>query len=529
MSDTFLERKIYSEIIEKRILSLKDGYRQNIAIIGDELVGKTSLIFKLLDKFCDSRILLLYLEIQPENLNSFSRRFIGVLLYNFLANSETPLKEDLDFLIEKSSKYIPKTIEKIKLILTNLEKKTKHNIFTELLSLCEILNQETGKFCVVIFDEFHHLENTGIKSLYAEWPKLLISQKNTMYIIISSQKFRAKEILSKNLSLLFGNFETINVEPFDPDESEYYLEQKLRKTSLNDGLKNFIIDFSGGYPFYLKVITDAILNSSGCNLSEIIEELIFDSSGILNQRFSNYIKQFVDFENSRDFISIMHLISSGQNKLKDISHIMRKPKKELDAKILRLLETDAITRSGDFLKINDRVFGFWLKFVYREKMHSLTFDAKNQKTLFKDNIEKIIQEFLANGDKSIVERVTELLRLFEDDMIQIERKKLRLTHFREIKTLEFNKGNLKHGLIGRSSEALWIMAFKEGSLTEDDVTEFVKECKKYHHKLQKKIIVTSQDIDANAKLRALEEKIWTWDLSNINQILDLYSRPRVIA
>ena len=114
-------------------------------------------------------------------------------------------------------------------------------------------------------------------------------------------------------------------------------------------------------------------------------------------------------------------------------------------------------------------------------------------------------------------------------MIQMERKRLRLTHFREIKALEFNNQSLREGVIGRSHDDLWIIAFKHGLLTEEDIAEFAKECKKYRHKLQRKIIVALQDIDTNTRLRALEEKVWTWDLNNLNQILDLFSKPRIIA
>jgi hypothetical protein len=529
IKDTFIERKIYSDIIEKRIRDLKDGYRQNIAIIGDELVGKTFLLFNFINKFCDNRIVIIYIENRPESLQSFTKRFIGVLLYNFLSNSGIPLKEDLDFLIEKSCVFIPGTVEKIKGILYALEKRKKTNIFTEVLSLCEILNQETGKRCVVIFDEFLNLETLGIKDLYEEWSKILILQKNTMYIIVSSMKFKTKAILAKNLSLLFGNFETLHIEPFDNRTSEYYLDRALGSTQLKTGLKNFIVHFTGGSPFYLKLLSSAYLKSNKNNMSELIEEMLFDSSGILNQKFSNYIKRFDESPYCREYISILYLIASGHNKVKAILHLLHKSKKELDSKIAHLLELDVITRSGDFLKITDRIFGFWLKFVYREKLHSLTFDDKNQKSLFRDNMDSLIQEYLKNAEKPITEIMTELMRLFENDTIQIERKKLRLNHFREIKPLEFNKGNLKHGLIGRASDALWIMAFKHDSLTEDDIAVFAKECKKYHHKLQKKIIIAFRDIDANARLRALEEKIWTWDIDNLNQILDLYSKPRVIS
>jgi hypothetical protein len=208
---------------------------------------------------------------------------------------------------------------------------------------------------------------------------------------------------------------------------------------------------------------------------------------------------------------------------------LRKNRKELGSRINHLLELDTITRSADFLKINDRVFGFWLRFVYQEKLHSLTFDAKNQKEKFRGNIEGMIQDFFLNASKPVPERLTEVLHLFEDEMIQIERKKIRLNHFREIRPLEFNNRSLKDGLLGRSADSLWIMAFKREALTEDDIAEFVRECKKYRHKLQRKIIVTLQDIDANTRLKALEERIWTWDINSLNQILDLFSKPWVIA
>jgi GTPase SAR1 family protein len=530
--DKFFDRQSYLDTLEKRIRDLKDGYRQNIAIIGDELLGKTSIIYRFLNRFYDNQFIILYIDVRPESLITFSKRFIGMLLYNFLINSARPIREDINFLIKKSTKYIPKTVEKIKEILILLEKKNKTDIFGELLSLGELLHQETGKFCVIIFDEFHNLENIGFKNLYSEWSRILISQKHMMHIIISSLKFKAKTILSKHLSLLFGNFEIIQVEPFDVKTSNLYLENKFKENdvNLNTGLKNFLIHFTGGFPFYLEIITEAYLNNSDkIELVDVLENMLFEATGSLNQKFSNYLKRFLDSPCSQDYISIMYFISCGHNKIKDIVHLLHKPKKEVIKKINHLLELDAINRNGDFLEINDRVFSFWLKFVYQEKLQSLTFDAKNQKELFRDNINRMIQEFMLQAQKPIAERISELLRLFEDETIQLERKRLKLTRFREIKLLEFNRKNLKDGLIGRAHDALWIIAFKSDSLCEDDITEFSKECKKYRHKLQRKIIITLKDVEMNAKLRALEEKIWTWDLNNLNHLLDLFSRPRIIA
>ena len=529
IENKFFERKQYHDILDKRVKGLLNGYRQNIAIIGDELVGKTSIIYNFLNKFYDNRIVMVYLQARPETLNSFAKRFIGVLLYNFLSPSNIELKEDLEFLIDKSSKYIPETTQKIKLIFSSLEKRKKSNCFTDLLSLCEILNRETSKSCVVIVDEFNNLESLGVKDLYSEWSKLLMTQKNTMYVILSSAKFKTKVVLSKNLSLLFGNFEVLEIEPFDMKTSEEYLSFTEKKNQLSPALRNFVVHFTGGYPFYLNLIRNALVKAEDPDLGDVLENLLFESSGILNQKFSNYLKRFLDSPSSQEYLSILYLVSSGHNKLKDISHVLHKSKKDLNAKINSLLELDAVERHGDFLKINDRVFSFWLKFVYQEKLNSLTFDAKKQKSIFREYIERGIKEFLDNAEKPVMERVTELLRQFNDDTIQINTKRLRLSHFREIKALEFNNRNLKEGLLGRSTDCLWIMAFRPDSLTEDCVAEFSKECKRYRYKTQKKILITLKEIDDNARLRALEEKVLTWDINNLNEMFDLFFKPRMIV
>ncbi|MDD5130700.1 MAG: ATP-binding protein, partial [Candidatus Omnitrophica bacterium] len=431
IKDKFFDRRNYIQILEKRVNGLKEGYRQNIAIIGDENVGKTSIISKFLANFYDPRIITVYLEVRPESLDGFAKRFIGALLYNFLLNSGLPLKEDLDYLISKSSRYVPKTSEKINFILAELSRRKKINIIGELFNLPELINQESGKFTVLFFDEFHNLEDLGVKNLYREWSKLLMVQKNTLYCLASSRMFKTKVILSKQLSLLFGNFELITVEPFDVITSGYYLDQHVPSLKFSPQLKNFIINFTGGYPLYLELIADALPKSTegvipvnfgksqnnigGENITDILEDLLFNTSGILNQRFSNYIKRFLDADASNDYVSIFYLIASGRNRIKDIAHILRKQKKDLVARINYLLELDAITRSGDFLKVSDRLFAYWMRFVYQEKMRSLSFDAKNQKTKIRDSIQELICEFIKQSTKPLTNRAWELLQLFEDE------------------------------------------------------------------------------------------------------------------
>jgi hypothetical protein len=451
------------------------------------------------------------------------------MLYNFLQNSAIPLKEDLDFLTAKSQKYIPRTIAKARQILISLGRRKKNDVIAELLGLSESVYEESGKSCVVIIDEFQNMENFCSHSLYREWSKLLITQKRTMYIILSSQKFKAGNILSKNLSLLFGNFEVIQLEAFNIKTSTAYLDYVLSNRELSRPERDFIVHFSGGIPFYLEIIAAAVKEKKGAGLPEVLEGLLFDATGLLNQRFSVYIKRFLDLESGNEYASILYLVSCGRNKIKDVAHILKKPLPALNARLNRLLEMDAVSRSGDFLKVNDRVFGFWLRFVYQEKLQSLTFDGQSQKQRFRESIDTLFEEFFFSASRPIIDRVAELFRLFENEIIHIEKKKMRLNRFREIKTLDFSHRDLKQGIIGRSQESLWIIAFKN-ELTEKDIVEFAQECKKYrHNRLQRKIMVTCADIDANTRLRAMEEKVLAWDLNSLNQMFDVFSKPRVIV
>jgi hypothetical protein len=208
--------------------------------------------------------------------------------------------------------------------------------------------------------------------------------------------------------------------------------------------------------------------------------------------------------------------------------VLHKQKKEIIKMLSQLLELDVISRNGDFFRINDRVFGFWLKFVHQNKADTLNFDANAQKNVVREGINNALKDFIISSQRLVVERITELLHLFGNEVVYIERKRVRLTNFREIKPLKFNSGIIKDGIIGRSADYLWIIAVKDDLITDDDINEFARECKKYKSRTQRRIFITPIDIDTNVRLRALEEKIWTWNLNSINLLFDLFNKPAII-
>ncbi|MEW6170703.1 MAG: ATP-binding protein [Candidatus Omnitrophota bacterium] len=536
MIQNYFAREDILDNLNKRLNGFKQGYRQNIAIIGDELTGKTSLLHNFLSKFNDPEIIPVYLELRQDPTRHFFNRFIGTILYNFSKSNFQDIPENLDSLISINQNIIPETINKIKNILSSIEKTKEEEIFLEILDMIDNLGREANKFIILIFDEFQYLEELKLKNLYREWSKKIMIQKNIMYVVTSSYKFKARSILTRDLALLFGNFEIIDLEPFDIEESNLFIQQSLQPLNLEKNLVNFLIHFTGGHPFYLKIILQTIqdlaLKNNNVIDSDIVinglENILFDNLGMLNLRFLHYLDKLIGTKGTSDYLSILFSIANGHNKLKDIAFIIHKQRKDISIKINRLLELDVISKTGDFFKINDRLFCFWLKYVYQEKLNAMSFDTKASRQIFIRKINRMINDFILISNKELLERVMELFRLFNDESVQLEKKKFRLNHFKEIKPLQFDSQRIKEGVLGRSTDSLWITALKKDKLNEEDIVDFINECKKYKHKVQHKIIIAFNEADTNVKLLAKEEKIWTWNIANINYLLDLYSKPRIV-
>ncbi len=536
----FFDRIQILDTLQKRLTGLKEGYRQNIALIGNSLMGKTSILKRFLAGISDEQIVAVYLEFGSADFKSFMLKFLGSILYSYLKKDQTPIKEDLDFLIEFSNKYIPKTTAKLLQIKLLLEKGRRNsNIFSETLGLFETLHQETGKLSLVIFDEFQLLEEFGIKDIFRELGKKIMIQKKSMYLFSSSAKYKAKKILSKELALLFGNFEMIEVGAFNLNACHEFIQEKIQGINMPSSIADFIINFTGGCPFYLDLIclkAGQEANSrhedliSQVTIIKVLEDLLFDAYGELNQRYSRLLANLViENNNDTELISILECLSNNCNRLKEICQYLHKKESNLQRKINRLIELEIVDKNGIFYQINDRVFNFWLKFVYQLKQEALDYNLWLQINSFRKQIEGLINDFILISKKDIVERVEELFNLFKDDSVLLERYRLKLNRFCEIKPLRFECNHIKKGIAGLTKNSLWLAAVIEDRITENDIAEFANECKKYRHKLQKKIIIAFEEIDINAYLLAKENHILTWNIENLNSLLDLYGKPRIVG
>jgi len=534
--DRFFGRIEILELLDKRVLALKDGYRQNVALTGPNLVGKSSIIHHFLYSIQNEDFIPIYVEVVKEPFRSFADKFIATMLYNALLKKGEHCGIELGKLIEKAAPLFPKTSQAINRLYSQMERQDSEEAYSGLLGLTSILRSESGISCIVLFDEFDNLENLGIKNPFQAFGKVIMVQKDTMYIVSSSRDEAIRKILSEKLSLLFGNFEIVKVTNFDISASSEYLDVSIPGFDLDEEVRKFLISFTGGNPFYLDKISRRMRRIATEKMSgwidagtagQAIVELVYNSDGVIHQYINNYLLDLLDTKMRDSSVSILTAIACGSRTHADIAKNSKVRQTET-AKILPgLVSAGIISKNGSYYNIEDPMLEFWLKNVNRMRRSILVDGAFDKASLFAADIASHMEAFWSESRKEISARLAELFDMFDNDLVKVENRNIRLPHFSRV---ELRKGAGSESFVHASfRNNYWVIQPYEKIADESDIVKFIRNVKNLDQKITNKIIVPLKGMEDNAKLLAKELKITIWELSAVNDLLALYGKKGIIA
>ena len=541
VGENFFGRQEIIEILLKRANALKSGYRQNIAIIGHQQLGKTSILRHFLHQYQDPDVLAIYVEIKLQALDYFVDQFIRALLYQYLIQTEkiNPL-DSLTGLIQKASAAIPKTVRRIEEIRVLLRQRHAEEAYAKLFELTSSIKEETGKNCIVILDEFHRLGEFGIKNAFSDFGKRIMVQKDTMYLLSSSSFSASRKILAEKLALLFGNFERIYLEPFDFDVCLDFLDKKLSPIGISRNLQYFLVAFTDGHPFFLETITSRVKELSNARgeaevsrqaIAEVLLKLLFESQGILNQFFVKLISPWTRPHSRGSHLLILIALSKGKNKLKDLAQAINRSQRETSKEIQELIGHELIVKTGMFYRFHNKIFKFWLKEVYEKKEFSLL-GTSGSAADFLLRIEEMISEYEELIRMDVTDRLVKLFGLFRNEMVEFGEKKRKLPHFTEMIKADYDSSVLKgysRSIVAKGHGRCWVCKIVEEKATEKEVQALVMGLDQDQEKKKStKVLVALNGVDENAKLLAKEKRVLTLGLSRINLLMDLYGKPPII-
>jgi len=537
--DQFFGRKETLDLLKRRVFDLKEGYRQNLALLGERYIGKSMLLRKFFMDLDDKDIIAVCVGLEGKDLEYFCDQMVGGLLAQYSLLKGLPVHEDNRLFLAGLQNHIPSTVRAVKKIYSHLGHEKKDDCFRELISLPQILAKETQTFCVVVLEEFDSLEAMNISGAFVELGKKIMTQKRCLYLVTSSCPSIAQEILSEKLSLLFGNFEVLRVEPFDLSTSRTYVERCLKGLTMKELLRDFLVDFTGGHPLYLHLLCQEIALLAAVHqqkeiftplLCQAVENLLFNPWGMINRHFEIIVKGAVEGRGNLVVPRILIALANGKQKVKEIVQASGLRQGAVSQRLHRLVDAGVVVKSGNLFYIRDKLLRYWVRFVLQKNYKSVQVDPSQKMDGFRSELSVAIDQFKVSSQKNFSSRIIELLSCFENEALHINGRRYKLPLFRDIAPRKISRGAGKKidALSASCEEGHWFIVLKPDMICENDVQEIMLEAKKFDQRPSRCVIVSLSRLDENARVKALQERMWIWDESELNTLLNVFDQPYIL-
>ncbi len=532
-------RKAALSLLGRRLKDLKEGYRQNLALLGSRYIGKSTILQKFISEIDDPETIVIYLNLENRDFDYFSSKIIKSILFNFAKSRNLAPQEEIKVLMEITRPLIPQTVEAVEKILALTKAKKFNEAYQDLIALPEVFNTEAGKFCVIVLDEFHDLENFPVEEAFQEMGNKIMTQRRCLYVIASSYPELANRILSEKLTLLFGNFEIIPVGSFDGVTSQEFIEKSMGDVHIGSHLRSFLADFTGGQPLYLGLICRELIHLAAVHkqsevyvplITQAIEDVVFNPWGALSRHFDLMISELCQGKGNRAVTALLIALANGKCRLKDLLDALSQKQTQVNQKLNRLIELDILEKNGNIFQFKDKLFRYWLKYVLQKRIMAIDLEPGKQYKLFREELNRAVIDFQVTSRKDLSTRMVELFHCFDNESLNLNGRRYKLPVFSQITPLKLRSiaGTYIDAMCTECDEGTWLVAMRKDPFTEGDINALLSEAKNMGPKPQRLVVVSLSNLDENARVRALQERMWVWNEQEINSLMHLYDKPYVV-
>ncbi len=533
--EQFYGRKKKLELLRRRVLDLKEGYRQNMAFLGDRHTGKTMILKKFLADLDDPQIIAVYIDLENVDLAYFFYKLAGSLLYRFAKVQAICSDGDLSVLTNATESRLPQTVKAIRKIQNHLAQNRQRDAYLEIIALPQIFTQEANVYCVLFLDEFQHLEDFAIADEFQELGKQIMTQRRCLYVVTSSLLWSAQRILSEKLSLLFGNFEILEIQPFDIKTSQEFVQFQLQGIKMSPALVYFLTDFTGGQPLYLTLICEELRALCSFHkqsevflplLSLAIEKILNERWGVLSRHFDLLVEKIASGKGNVIVLRILLSLASGRQKLTELTGKLHLKQAALGARLNRLLELGIVSKNGNYYYLSDRLLKYWLRFVFYKRRNMIEDDTQRQEEEFRQEFARAYEASCANVRRDVSSQVLDLLSCFENESLSINGRRYKLPVFRQMtpSKLPMSTGGHLDFIRAVSDEGEWMILLKSGCVGENEINNMLTAAKKIIHKPQRCVLISFDHLDENARIRALQERMWIWNEGELNTLTAIFDK-----
>lgn len=516
MPEEFLTEKL--SVLDKRIKSFSEGYRQNVAILGDD----DEEISYLLDIYLSSHKFqtILYISTQARFVSQkeFFKNVASSLLHNYASS------DSFDGLLNAVGPSLPLTVE----FIINTIKKPAPPSLLEVLELINKFIHETSRKCVFIIENFLKLKAL-FPNLSGDFSKFIILQRDCLIVLTGLHTAESEKLLSSELNFLFGNFEKLLLNEGNLSDYHNYLKDLLKPYTPSAFFISFFVNILGFNTLYYDLIKDAIVSNyqkdaEELSIVEALKSALCKCQSYFYQKFMKNIERIeYYFKNYSAVFKILLAISDGYNRRREILSLNILEKCKVNFILKELVDLNCLESLGNLYTIKDPLFAFWLSSSFRLGLVAPLAADTERMGAYEKRIEGTIALFKEDFIKDKVKRILELISSFKDDIFKFGRTTYKLPFVEKVKLLSYPQKRL-HYVVCEGKEIVFV-GIKEGDVCDADIFEFLEQMSSTKGKGIRKIFIALDRFSTTAKLAAKNSRLIAWDINELNQLLRVYNKP----
>jgi len=265
-------------------------------------------------------------------------------------------------------------------------------------------------------------------------------------------------------------------------------------------------------------------------LSQAVENTLFNRWGVISRHFELIINELCQGKDNRLVSSILMSLANGHHKMEDIITDTTFKKPQVRLKINGLLEQSIIVKNGQHFYFQDKLFKYWVKYVYQKRLKDVELSQDKQKKEFKEEFSRSIEAIKISSGQDFSSRIVDLLHCFDNESFDLNGRKYKLPIFGEITPFKLrnDNGTFLDVIKATSENETWLLALKKENLGETDIYTALSHVKQLGVKTDRCVIVSLSDLEDATRLKALQEKFWIWNEGELNTLLTIFDKPYII-
>ena len=265
-------------------------------------------------------------------------------------------------------------------------------------------------------------------------------------------------------------------------------------------------------------------------LTQAVENILFNPWGVLARHYEILVSRMCAGKGNQTVSSALMALASKRLKMKELAASLGGKQAQVGQKVNRLLQEGIVAKNNNLYYLPDRLFKYWLKFIFQKRWTSFDLEVKKHREQFRQELTNAFENSRTNAQKDLSARIMDLFHCFEDEAYLINGKRYKLPSFREISAVKIQKTDTEclDLIRATSCDGDWLIVFKPETIGENDIAAVIAEQKKWRQRPQRCLLISLSSLDENVRVRALQEKMWVWNEGELNTLLNLYDKPFIV-